>query len=186
MAGLVPKKHPAEPDSEPELSAHGCSGIRQFKSSQSDGRRSLQFLIANMLHLTQLAMTKCGFAVEESGWALKQRCYLRKEKKRFEEWSGGGRLLSVTPPRPLAKCGHKAGRPNKDDGPAEDTRASCFQARFMRTFTSYKSMFCRPAAVGASSASPNHPKVTAEDGRTAAQRYSVSPNLTARPTIRTR
>lgn len=107
-------------------------------------------------------MTRHGFAVEEWGWALKHRCYLRK-KKRLEEWPGGGRLLSVTPPRPLAKCGHKPGRPNYDDGPAEATRASCFQARFMRTFTSYNSMFCRPATVGASSASTNCPVVTTED-----------------------
>lgn len=69
----------------------------------------------------------------------------------------------MTPPRPLAKCGHKAGRPNNDDGPARDNQASCFQARIMRTFTSYKNMFARPVAVGLSSASPNLTVVTAED-----------------------
>lgn len=84
----------------------------------------------------------------------------------------------MTPPRPLAKCGHKAGRPNNDDGPAKDNGASCFPARFMGTFTSYKSMFCWPAAVGASSASPNLTVVTAEryiHGRSAAPGYSIPP-----------
>lgn len=72
--------------------------------------------ITSMLHLTQLLMTKHRCTAEERHSVLKQSCYL---KERLEEWPNGGRLLSVTPPRSQAKCGHKQGRLNKDDGASQ-------------------------------------------------------------------